>query len=88
MASSLRPKHRSLIPSSFVIRALARAGRRYHCRCCGERMFVRFESGLCPLCFNGRSGLEPPEEPLRPVPGHMALAGVLDDPQVEADTCS
>jgi len=82
MAKHIPPKRRMLIPSSFLVRALAREGRRYTCRNCGEAMFVRYESGLCPLCFNGRRELTLPE-PVRQVPDAVVLAGVLDDPSIE-----
>jgi hypothetical protein len=75
---------RSMIPSSFVVRALTSQGRRYACTNCGEQMFVKFESGLCPLCFNGRRPLRRAgSEPVREVPHALALAGVLDDPLLE-----
>lgn len=84
MAYRLLPKKQTLLPSAFVVRALTRGGRRYHCANCGERMFVQYESGLCPLCYNGRRPWAASEDVGRPVPDHMALAGVLDDPTVEA----
>ncbi len=71
-----------MIPSSFVIRALAHQGRRYECRNCHEQMFVQYESGLCPLCYNGRRPLRF-SEAAREVPHALALAGVLDDPLLE-----
>jgi hypothetical protein len=76
------PKRRSLIPSSFVVRALTSQGRRYACTNCGEQMFVQYESGLCPLCYNGRRPLRGVST-LREVPHALALAGVLDDPMLE-----
>jgi hypothetical protein len=82
MARTLPPKRRLLIPSSFLVRALTRGGRRYACRNCREPMFVRYESGLCPHCFNGRRELTL-AEPARQVPEGRALAGVLDDPAIE-----
>ena len=72
------PSRRSLIPSSFVVRALSAEGRRYTCTNCGEQMFVQFESGLCPLCYNGRRPLRGAGS-VREVPHALALAGVLDD---------
>ena len=81
MAISILPKTRTLIPSSFVVRALAIEGPRYHCHGCGDVMFVRHDSGLCPWCFNGEGawhGVSP-----REVPHELVLAGVLDDPVVE-----
>jgi hypothetical protein len=72
------PSRRSLIPSSFVVRALTVQGRRYACTNCGEQMFVRFESGLCPHCYNGRRPLRGTGS-VREVPPALALAGVLDD---------
>ena len=78
------PTRRSLIPSSFVVRALTSQGRRYECSNCGEQMFVKFESGLCPLCFNGRRPLRGLElGAVREVPHALALAGVLDDPMLD-----
>lgn len=73
------PKRRSMIPSSFVVRALSSEGRRYACANCGEQMFVQYESGLCPLCYNGRRPLRGVAS-VREVPQALALAGVLDDP--------
>ncbi len=77
----LRRAPRDLLPSSFIVKALTLQGRRYECGGCGETMFVRYGSGLCPLCFNGRRAYE--ADPLTPVPEHMVLAGVLDDPTLE-----
>jgi hypothetical protein len=71
-----------MIPSSFVVRALTSQGRRYACTNCGEQMFVQYESGLCPLCYNGRRPLRG-SEARREVPQALALAGVLDDPMLE-----
>ena len=76
------PKIRTMIPSSFVIRALAHHGRRFECKNCGEQMFVQYESGLCPLCFNGRRAIDYPGV-RREVPASLVLAGVLDDPLLE-----
>jgi hypothetical protein len=76
------PKRRSMIPSSFVVRALTSQGRRYACSNCGEQMFVQFESGLCPLCYNGRRPLRGVQA-VREVPHALALAGVLDDPTLD-----
>ena len=77
----LRRAPRDLLPSSFIVKALSVQGRRYECGNCGDTMFVRYGSGLCPLCFNGRNAFENGE--LTSVPEHMVLAGVLDDPSVE-----
>ena len=57
---TIRTRKQVLIPSGYLVHALARAGRRYNCRNCGDRMFVRYESGLCPLCFNGRRPVKLP----------------------------
>lgn len=78
----LRHRDRSTIPSSFLVRVLAHRGRRHHCAQCGELMFVRYASGLCPLCFNGRRGADP-LGPRVEVPHEQVLAGVLDDPAIE-----
>ncbi len=80
------PKRRSMIPSSFVVRALTSQGRRYECTNCGEQMFVQFESGLCPLCYNGRRPLRGVGS-VREVPHALALAGVLDDPMLDELEC-
>jgi hypothetical protein len=72
-----------MIPSSFVIRALTQHGRRYECTNCGEQMFVQYESGLCPLCYNGRRPLRGVPS-VRDVPHVLALVGVLDDPMLDA----
>jgi hypothetical protein len=82
MAKRVLSKKRMTIPSAFLVRALARGGQAFHCRNCGERMFVRYESGLCPLCYNGKRALHLPEVS-RAVPDGHALAGVLDDPAIE-----
>jgi hypothetical protein len=78
----LLPKRRSMIPRSFVIRALTHQGRRYACTNCGEQMFVQYESGLCPLCYNGRRPLRGVQA-MQEVPHALALAGVLDDPRLD-----
>jgi hypothetical protein len=39
-----------VIDSVSWVRALAHGGRVYHCQRCDERMFVKPESGLCPVC--------------------------------------
>ncbi|MBM4383282.1 MAG: hypothetical protein FJ091_07905 [Deltaproteobacteria bacterium] len=75
--SHILPKRRSLIPSSFVVRALTAQGRRFACTNCGEQMFVRYESGLCPHCYNGRRPLRGTEA-VREVPVNLALAGIDD----------
>jgi hypothetical protein len=82
MSKMIRIQQRTLIPSSFVIRALAKQGSRYHCGNCGDLMFVRYESGLCPLCYNDRRPVNL-EESVREVPAEMVLAGILDDPALE-----
>lgn len=79
---TIRTRKQVLIPSGYLVHALARAGRRYNCRNCGDRMFVRYESGLCPLCFNGRRPVRLQEDQNQ-VPDHLALAGILDDPAIE-----
>jgi hypothetical protein len=65
------------IPSAWIVRGLAQAGTVHHCKACNARMFVRYASGLCPLCWNGRgpngTGLA------THVLAEHALAGVLDD---------
>ncbi len=48
----LRRAPRNLLSGASIVRALALAGRRYACRSCGGTMFVRYESGLCPHCYN------------------------------------
>ena len=53
MANSILPKPQLLLSGAFVIRALGLYGPRYECGDCGATMFVRYESGLCPRCFNG-----------------------------------
>jgi hypothetical protein len=71
------------IPSAWIVRGLAQAGTVYTCRSCNARMFVRYASGLCPLCWNGRG----PERTtlMTHVLAERALAGVLDDPAIEAE---
>jgi hypothetical protein len=45
------PEH--AIPSAYLIRALARREAE-HCDRCGDRMFVKGASGLCPFCLADR----------------------------------
>ena len=45
-------------------------------------MFVKYASGLCPFCYNGRRKLHL-EEPVHEAPAGNVLAGVLDDPAIE-----
>ena len=52
MAQIIRPKPGLVLSSSHVVRALDLHGPRYHCDGCGSKMFVKYESGLCPRCFN------------------------------------
>jgi hypothetical protein len=73
----------SIIPSTWIIWSLTHGGSTFWCGGCDAKMFVRYESGLCPLCWNGRTPGHHPE-PVIPVPPERALAGVLDDPAVEA----
>ena len=54
MANFIRPKPGLVLSSSHVVRALELYGPRYDCGECGSKMFVRYESGLCPRCFNGQ----------------------------------
>jgi hypothetical protein len=39
------------IRSAYLVRVLANSRRWNHCRSCGARMFVKPDSGLCPVCF-------------------------------------
>ena len=70
------------IHSGFLVQALRRGGPVHRCVNCGGRMFVKYGSGLCPLCYNGRRELRRPE-PLHIVTSGKVLAGVLDDPAIE-----
>jgi hypothetical protein len=54
MPNRILPKTKLLLSGAYVIRALGLYGPRYECADCGSTMFVRYESGLCPLCFNGQ----------------------------------
>jgi hypothetical protein len=75
------------IPSTWVVWGLGKGGSVHTCEDCGARMFVRYSSGLCPLCFNGLG--EPKQAgPVVHVPMERALAGVLDDPAIEVDARS
>ena len=78
----VQPIRGAMIPSGFVVQALRRGGAVYRCDNCGERMFVKYESGLCALCYNGRRALRV-EEPAHVVSDEHVLAGVLDDPAIE-----
>jgi hypothetical protein len=71
-----------MIQSGFLVQALRYGGAVYHCDNCGERMFVKYASGLCPLCYNGRRALHV-EEPVHIVSDESVLAGILDDPAIE-----
>jgi len=68
------------LSSTWVVWALSREGPIHYCSNCSERMFVRFESGLCPLCWNGARELRAKPIPVAP---ERVLAGVLDDPAIE-----
>jgi hypothetical protein len=54
MANEILPKPQLLLSGAYLIRALGLHGSRYECADCGATMFVRYESGLCPHCFNGQ----------------------------------
>ena len=54
MPNEILPKPQLLLSGAYVIRALGLFGTRYECADCGATMFVRYESGLCPRCFNGQ----------------------------------
>ena len=71
-----------MIHSGFLIQSLRRRGAVHRCINCGGRMFVKYASGLCPLCYNGRRELHL-EEPVHEAPAGNVLAGVLDDPAIE-----
>ena len=47
----LRNWNNHTIRSAFLVRVLASSRHWNHCRSCGARMFVKPESGLCPMCF-------------------------------------
>jgi hypothetical protein len=78
----IRPARGATIHNGFLIRALRCGGAVHHCINCGGRMFVKYASGLCPLCYNGRRELHL-EEPVHEAPDGSVLAGVLDDPAIE-----
>jgi hypothetical protein len=59
MANPISPKPPLLLSGAYVIRALGLHGPRYECADCGATMFVRYESGLCPHCFNGAKPKHP-----------------------------
>ena len=71
-----------MIHNGFLIQSLRRRGAVHRCVNCGERMFVTYASGLCPLCYNGRRPLHL-DEPVHVAPDEHVLAGVLDDPAIE-----
>lgn len=54
MSKWILAKPHLLLSGAYVIRALGLYGPRYECGDCGATMFVRYESGLCPHCFNGQ----------------------------------
>ena len=78
----VRPAQRKTIHSGFLIQTLRRRGAVHRCINCGERMFVKYASELCPLCYNGRRAVHL-DQPVYVVPDGNALAGVLDDPAIE-----
>ena len=71
-----------MIHNGFLIQSLRRRGAVHRCINCGERMFVKYASGLCPLCYNGRRELHL-DEAVYVAPDDYVLAGVLDDPAIE-----
>jgi hypothetical protein len=72
----------TMIHSGFLIQALRQGGAVHRCINCGEQMFVKYASGLCPLCYNGRRELFL-DEPIHVAAAEKVLAGVLDDPAIE-----
>jgi hypothetical protein len=72
----------NFIASTWIVWGLGKGGSVHTCGGCGARMFVRYSSGLCPLCFNGLRELEQAGGVLHVV-HERALAGVLDDPAIE-----
>jgi hypothetical protein len=78
----VRPAQRKTIHSGFLIQTLRRRGPVHRCINCGERMFVKYASELCPLCYNGRREVRL-DEPVHLVVSSDVLAGVLDDPAIE-----
>lgn len=71
-----------MIHSGFLIQSLRRRGAVHRCINCDERMFVKYASGLCPLCYNDRRELRL-DEPVHLAPDEIVLAGVFDDPAIE-----
>ena len=71
-----------MIHNGFLIQSLRRRGAVHSCLNCGERMFVKYASGLCPLCYNDRRELRL-DEPVHVAPEERVLAGVFDDPAIE-----
>ena len=49
----LNERPRNTIHAAWLVRVLASSRRRYECRDCGGRMFVKARSGRCPVCFTG-----------------------------------
>ena len=47
----LLPRKHMVIQSAWLVRVLATGQRWHHCRACGSRMFVKAETGLCPVCL-------------------------------------
>ncbi len=72
----------NFIASTWIVWGLGKGGSVHTCGSCGARMFVRYSSGLCPLCFNGLRELDEVGAVVH-VSGERALAGVLDDPAIE-----
>jgi hypothetical protein len=48
------PRPGLVLSSAHVVRALDLYGPRFECGGCGAKMFVRYESKLCPRCYNGQ----------------------------------
>ena len=72
-----------MIPNAELIASLVRKGEVHHCEVCGQRMFVRSKSGLCPPCWNGRQPTQA-DAPVR-LDEELAMAGILDDTDIDLD---
>ena len=47
----MMPKRGNVIHNAWLVRVLANSRDAHQCARCGARMFVKGESGLCPVCF-------------------------------------
>jgi hypothetical protein len=69
------------ISGAILVRILANHASYHRCDRCGEKMFVKYASGLCPLCFNGHE----PKQTRRPSPHLLAERAAEPSEHVHGD---